>query len=138
MLDPDPLNAIPAALRQSSPCHPRGRRLLCGTSVAALRALTAAVQYLNGEVPTLGAAVAACGSNVHYVAAAVVLIKANDTALITQVLNGSVPLLRAAKSVEQAVRLVEAFSASSATERRMFGQAVGPSKLFDDAVVAAL
>ena len=77
-------------------------------------------------------------SNRTYTSAAVLLLKAADTALLENVLDGSVSMLEAAASVKNAVRMIEAFDAGSTAERRLFGQVVGPAKVFDDVVLAAL
>jgi hypothetical protein len=103
-----------------------------------VKAFLAAKGYLDGQFPTLASAASFYGTNPAYVAAAVALIKAGDDDLIKKVLRGSASLLAAAGSVRRVVRMVEDFGMSSATERRWFGQAVGPAKVFDDVVVAAL
>jgi hypothetical protein len=102
-----------------------------------LKAFLAAKGYLTGRFPTLAIAANACGACPAYVAAAIVILKANDATLRNEVLDGIVPLLAAAKLIKQAVKLVEAFHASSATERVRFAQTVGPEVLFDT-VTAAL
>jgi hypothetical protein len=133
------LNNASASVRQvAQPYRPRGRRMRDGQCAAALRAITAAQGYLSGTFPTLNTAANCCGSNAAYVAAAVTVLKADDAALIGDVLQGAVPLMKAAASVSNAVRMIEAFKKGSSFERRIFGRVAGPAAVFDHAVVAAL
>ena len=53
-----------------------------GKRAAATRAFTGARLYLNGAVPTLAAAADSTGSNVAYVQAAIVLLKADNASLV--------------------------------------------------------
>jgi hypothetical protein len=128
-------NGIPAALRQPQRQRPYGPRL---QNAAAVKAFLAAKGYLAGQFPTLASAASFYGTNLAYTAATVVLVKAGDDDLIEKVLRGSVSLLAAAGSVRRVVRMVEDFGMSTATERRLFGRVIGPAKVFDDIVVAAL
>jgi hypothetical protein len=130
-----PLNVKPnrAERRRSS-----RRRFRYGVRAAVVRALTGARIYLNGFVSTLAAAAYGCGSNVIYVRAAVIVLKSENTALLDQVLEGDLPLLEAARQVEQLGKLVAAYRGASAADRVAFARAIGPSTLFDDSLVPAL
>jgi hypothetical protein len=123
-----------APILQPQQRRPYGPRL---QNAAAVKAFLAAKSYLGGLFPTLASAADFHKSNHCYTAAAVALIKAGDDGLVKQVLRGSMSLLAAARSVRR-VGMVEDFGMSSAAERRLFGQVVGPAVLFDDVVVAAL
>jgi hypothetical protein len=129
------LDSLSTSTRQPRQRHPYGPRL---QNAAATKAFLAANGYLDGQFSTLAGAATFYGANPAYTAAAVVLVKAGDDALIKKVLRGSVSLRAAAGSVRRVVRMVEDFGMSSATERRLFGQAVGPATVFDTVVVAAL
>jgi hypothetical protein len=138
MLDSAYLNSVGWKNQPHHPYRPRGRIMRGGQCAAALRALTAAKGYLGGQFPTLGIAANSCGTSPSYVRAGITILKANDAALIANVLSGVVPLLKAAASVKHAVDMIEAFAKSTRTERRIFGQAAGPATVFDEVVVAAL
>jgi hypothetical protein len=142
MLKYDSLNSVTTTVGQvprlARPYRPRGRLMRDGKCAAAVRAIAGARGYLSGQFPTLSVAANSCGSNPSYVAAATVVLKADDSHLLADVLAGVVPLLEAAASVSNAVAMIEAFDKSTRAERRIFGKAVGPAAVFDDAVVAAL
>jgi hypothetical protein len=114
------------------------RRVRNGCRAAVMRALSGARRYLNGEVPTLDAAAAWCGSNVTYVRAAVILIKSENTVLMRQVLGGEYPLLAAARDMQKLAELVTAFRRAPFAARVAFARTVGPSTLFDNTLVPAL
>ena len=102
------------------PNKSRPRRFHHGWCTAAIRAFTAAELYLDKRFSTLAEAAEACGSNVQYVRAAIVL-KQDDTAPMVVrmmvrelVLVGHVPLLAAAN---QARRRHRRRSASLSTRR---------------------
>jgi hypothetical protein len=115
-----------------------------GWRAAAVRAFTGARLYLNKEAPTLVRAAEDCGSNVHYVRAALVVIK--DGADLGPVLTGHVPLLTAAKqalrrrkaeriTVEEAV---VAWRLWSPAQRAEFGRGAGISEIWDDAIIPVM
>lgn len=123
---------------QSRSYRARGRLMRNGCCVAALRALNAAEGYLQGRFPTLQVAALCNGSCIAYVRAGVTVLKADDPKLVTRVLRGREPLLKAAASVANAVIMVETFRKASGTERQMFGRMAGPTEVFDDTVATAL
>jgi hypothetical protein len=123
----------PSATRRRARCP----QLRDGVCTAALRAFSAAKPYLSDEFDSLGAA-RACGSNAPYVAAAIVLIRSENTAVQQDVLAGRVSLLPAAHQLRKFVRLVAAFREASASDRVMFGCVVGPTNLFENSVAPAL
>ena len=90
--------------RRSSRRHFRN-----GQQAAVIRAVTAAKLYLGGAVPTLAAAATACGSNVHYVGAAVILLKSENSTLLSRARCGAVPLLAAAREAKRVARLISAY-----------------------------
>jgi hypothetical protein len=108
-------------VRQSSRRHFR-----CGVCAAALRAMTAARMYLSeGGNITLEEVAARCGSNVAYVRAAVVLIKAGDLILIDRVMSGNIPILTAAKLVEPLVMLLTGHAKASPKVKDDFFEITG-------------
>ena len=95
-------------------------------SSAALRAITAARLLATGMVNTIAEAAACTGSNLTYVHAAVILLKAENEALINHVLAGKVSLLRAAKQVRRVADLVHADRTASQAEIIQAAKIVGP------------
>jgi hypothetical protein len=76
--------------------------------------------YLDAGDITLRTAAELCGSNAHYVAAAAVILKSEDRALQEAVLDGKVPLLAAAKAMEQTANLVAAYRAADNAIKSVF------------------
>jgi hypothetical protein len=109
-----------------------------GERAAALRALTGARLYLTKQVSSYAAAAECCGSNRLYVKAAVTVLTAENPALRGRVLRGWIPLMEAARQVEQVATLVRAYRAASAADRVEFAKIVGPTVLFDTALVPAI
>lgn len=115
--------------------RPRHRRMRKGRCAAAVRALTAARLYLDGQVPSLAAAALCCGSCRAYVQAALILIKSENMTLIERVRRGHVPLPTAAKQMKQLADLVNAYRTAGAADRVAFAKTIGPTTLFDSALV---
>jgi hypothetical protein len=105
---------------------------------AVLRAVTAAKIYLDGTLPTLAAAAIACGSNVHYVGAAVTLLKSENGVLLGRVLRGAMPLLAAAREAKRVASLVSAYREASADDLVVFTRVIGPANLWDNAIVPVI
>jgi len=100
------------AIRRARVSH--RARFRNGILRAALQALTGAKLYLQGDM-TLEQAAISVGSNIRYIMAAVLLIKANDQDLISEVLHGDISILAAAKLVKPQVVVIETLkSANSA------------------------
>src|SRR5262245_28601783 len=95
-----------------------------GVRLAAVRAFTGGDLYLRGEM-TLRQTAIAVGSNVLYVMAAVILLKANDTRLIKDVVHGRIGILAAAESVKPLVTMLAGYSKASPTNRDAFFVATG-------------
>src|SRR5262245_25897266 len=93
---------------RSSRRHFRGRQ-----RSAVLRAITAAEIYRAGMIASMAAAAAACGSNVAYVRAALVLLKSEDFPLLGRALAGHVSLPEAAREVTKVAELVAAYRAAA-------------------------
>jgi shikimate kinase len=102
-----------------------------------LRALTAARLYSGGGITTLTKAAEACGSNVPYVQAAVVLLKAENETLLRRVLSGDIPVLVAASQAKRMADLVFAYRAASENDRVAFARTCGPEALLDVLATAA-
>jgi hypothetical protein len=109
-----------------------------GTRLAALRAFAAARLSASGAIPKVRESALACGSNARYVQAAITLLKAENETLVNAVLDGHVPLLTAAAQVKRLADLVDAYRKAGASDRVRFAQTVGPTALFDTALVPAL
>jgi hypothetical protein len=118
----------------------RGRHLRDGQCAAASRADTAARILLGLPVSAGSLAIAArmCGSNVAYVAAAVVLIQAEDASLSTRVRRGHVPLLEAAESVKSRAALIKAFRKAAPADLAALSRTVGVDRVFDSVIAPAL
>jgi hypothetical protein len=139
----------PGTLPEASPPTPGGnsrrrhyrssrRHFRDRERAATRRAVTAARLHLHGTIPVLSKAATACGSNTTYVAAAVILIKSENATLLNRVLAGHVPLLAAAREIKRLSDLVAAYRKTTANERVAFARTVGPTDLFEGAVVPAL
>jgi hypothetical protein len=119
--------------------RPRRRhQIVDGQRAAAVRALTAARLLERGEVSSLAKAARACGSNPAYVAAMRILLRAENTALLEQVLAGKVGLLEAASACRQVSELVRVYRRAQLPDLAVFGRTVGVAKLFDETIVPAL
>jgi hypothetical protein len=104
---------------------------------AVIRALTAARLYLSGAIPTLAAAAEACGSNVAYVQAAIILLKADNASLVHDVRAGKVPILQAAREAERLVNLITAYREAKDPDRIAFARACGVETIFNTLVAAS-
>jgi hypothetical protein len=109
-----------------------------GQRLAALRALTAGKLVLNGTFRSVAEAVISCGSNQHYVDAALVLLKAEDPALLETVLAGEKSLLVAANEMKVVAILVSTLRQATDTDLATLGRIVGAGQVFDRVVVPAL
>jgi hypothetical protein len=123
--------------RQSRHRSPR-RHLRNGERAAVIRAMTAAKLYLDQTAPTVVFAATACGSNAHYVRAAVTLMKAENLTLVDRVAKGHVSLLQAARDVKQLAGRVNAYRTATAADHVAFAHVIGPATLFDNAVAPAI
>jgi hypothetical protein len=108
-----------------------------GLRAAVIRAVTAAQIHLE-HGKSLADAALRCGSNPHYVHAAVIVLQSEDKALLHRVLSGDVSLLAAAKQVQQVAKLVAAHRKASAADRVAYARTIGPTVLFDDMLVPAI
>ena len=113
------------------------RRFRRGQSAAAVRAFTGAQLYVNAAVPTLEAAAMACGSNVAYVQAAIILLKADNASLVHDVRAGKVPILQAAREAERLVNLITAYREAKDPDRIAFARACGVETIFNTLVAAS-
>jgi hypothetical protein len=109
-----------------------------GRRAAVLRAVTAARLWLNGQAPTLAAAAACCGASLGYVWAALILIKSENAAVMSDVLAGRVPLITAAKQLKGAAEIVTAYRKSNAKELVTFGKIVGLTDVWDHVINPAI
>ena len=98
---------------------------------AVIRGVTGAKLYLDGTLPTLATAATACGSNAHYVSAAVTLLKSENSTLLSRALCGAMPLLAAASEAKRVARLISAYREASADDLAGFARAVGPADVWD-------
>jgi hypothetical protein len=85
------LSHMPRAKRKVAKRNRSSRRhFRHGHRAAVMRAITAAKLYLKKTIPHLGIAAEACGSNVTYVTAAVILLRSENATLLKQVGVGQV------------------------------------------------
>ena len=110
--------------------RPRRRHFRHGLCAAAARAITAAKLYLEGKT-TLREAAFGCGSNVTYVRAALLLLKAEDAQLFERVLHGHMALTTAAGRVRPVVELVRAYHECTDQHLAAAGRQIGPAKVWD-------
>jgi hypothetical protein len=113
------------------------RRFRHGQRAAAVRAFTAARLYTNNAVPTLVAAAESCGSNVAYIQAAIILLKADNTSLVAEVLAGRVSILQAAREAKRMVSLVTAYREAKDPGRVAFARACGAEEILNVLVAAS-
>jgi len=123
----------PAAVTVGHPGGIRNRQ-----RAAVVRAVTAARLYATGAAPTLAAAAIACGSNVAYVAAAVTLLKSEDSGLLDRALRGATPLLAAASEARAVARLVSAYRGASPDDLATFTRTIGVANIWDKILVPVL
>jgi len=79
-----------------------------------------------------------CGSNVAYVRAAIALVRSENQTLINTVIRGFVPILTAAKQVQQLGQLIAAYRSATVPDRIAFAKVVGPTTLFDTMLAPAV
>jgi len=84
----------------------------------------------------LQAAAEACGSNVKYIQAAIVLLRADNASLVRDVRRGNISLLQAAREAQRLVNLITAYRAATDPDRVAFAKAVGVETVFDPLVAA--
>jgi hypothetical protein len=108
-----------------------------GQCAAALRAITGARLYLKGATPTLAVAAESTGSNVAYIQAAIILLRADNASLVSDVLAGRVPLLQAAREAKRLVDLVTAYREAKDPDRVAFARACGVEAIFNTLVAAS-
>jgi hypothetical protein len=92
----------------------------------ALQAITGARLLAAGMARTIAEAAACTGSNLTYVHAAVILLKAENEILVNQVLVGRISLLRAAQQARRVADLVHAYRAASQADIIQAVKIVGP------------
>jgi len=116
------------------------RHLHHGKRAAVVRALTAARLYLGKPVtaPTLNSAAEQCGSNAAYTKAMVTVIKAEDPALLAEVLGGHTSLLKAAAKARKRAALIDALRHAGSEDRAAAGRVLGAAAIFDTLVTPAL
>jgi hypothetical protein len=126
---------------QPPPIPPRRQKsrgkIQNGFYLPALQAVTAAKGFIAGQFPTLAVAALCCSSYRGSLAAAVAILKTEDPDLLTSVLAGRKPLLKTAKSIRNAIGLVDSFRRASSFELQIFGRVISPEKIFDEVVVPA-
>ena len=113
------------------------RQFRNGQRAAVLRAITAAKLYSTGAITSLAKAAQACGSNVNYVEAATVLLKAENEALLRLVLAGHEPLLESAQQAQRTADLISAYRSANYADRVAFIRTCGTDAIFDVLVEAA-
>ena len=115
----------------------RRRQIRNGQRAAVLRALTAAKLHASGAITSLAKAAESCGSNVNYVRAVIVLLKAENETLLRRVLTGDAPLLGAAQQAQRMADLISAYRSANSADRVAFARTCGAEAIFDVLVEAA-
>jgi len=113
------------------------RRFHRGQCTAATRAVTGARLYASGAVQSFEAAAICTGSNVGYVRAALVVVRAEDSELLGMVMAGSISLPAAAAQVRGVSRLMHAYREADTGARVIFGRTVGSDNLLELACAAS-
>jgi len=137
------LYRAPAPRRQRA--SPR-RRFRNGHRAAVVRATTGARLYLDGRASSLAAAAEACGSNVLYIRAAIILLRATDPSLLNSAMAGLVSLREAAdqeRHRRKATRVtvdevVQTWRVWTPEQRAEFGRDVGIAELWDNAIIPVM
>jgi hypothetical protein len=113
-----------------------------GWRAAVVRAFTGARLYLDKGAPTLVRAAEDCGSNVHYVRAAIVVLEEGSFSEQALVLTGHLQLLEAANQARLR-RKAECITVDEAVtswrkwtpeQRVAFGRGAGVSEIWDCAI----
>ena len=107
-----------------------------GQRAAVRRALTAAQLYASGAITSIAKAAEGCGSNIAYVQAAIILLKAENTTLLDRVLAGHEPLVGAAQAARRMANLVAAYRTADSADRIAFARTCGTDALLDVLVKA--
>jgi hypothetical protein len=123
---------------QHRPYGKRGRHVRRGRRAAVLRAFTAAKLVLSGTVSSVIEAAVCCGSNCAYTKAALILLKAEATTLIAEVLAGQKALLAAAEEMRAVAALVDAHRQATPTDLATYGVTISPAAIWDSVIVPAL
>jgi len=116
------------------PLRQTGPQVQDGTRLAVLRARTAAGLVRHGGCSRKAAA-KACGANLRYVAAMLVLLASANASLVEKVLAGEVPLLAAAREVGKLAATVAAYKAMSAADKAAFATLTGATADLADHLV---
>ena len=120
--------------------QPRQRRYRNGQRAAVARAIAGAKLLLGlpVRVTSQDEAAATVGVAVRYVTAAAAVLKAENPELLDAVLTGRVPLPVAGKEARKRGDLIEAYRKAAPTDRIVLARAIGPTKLWDEAVAPTL
>jgi hypothetical protein len=82
-------------------------------------------------------AATAFGSNVHYVEAAITILRSEDETLLEWVCRGDIPLVKAAAAVKRRAELITALRQASTEDRVIAtGRVLGVDEILDIAVAA--
>ena len=127
-------NSAPGVLSQPRHYHNRQR------AGATYRALVGAQLRLglSPKATSLPHAAIMVGSSPQYVAAMQTLVEADAWDLIDAVLDGVVPLLKAADSVRNRAHLLKAWRASDGVDRKALGSVEGVDNVWDDVLAPNL
>ena len=139
MLQSSPLSTIAPSTVKSKGWRPRHNRssrrhFRDHRRAAVLRAITGAKLVIAGTVSSISEAAMCCGSNRAYVAAAIILLKAEDDHALDLVLRGVWPLLETAARLKPRANLVAAFRKTSSSDRAALGRVAGPDVMWDDCI----
>jgi len=124
--------------RRSAQHRRRRHQIRNGRRIAAVKAFEAAKGYLVGRFPTIQEAALCCGSNHIYVAAMLVLVRAEATEAIEKVLVGSLDLLVMARKLKPASLIIAACRHATATDLEISGRTLGSAMIWDTMVMPTL
>ena len=119
--------------RQSARRHFRN-----GQRAAVTRAITAAKIYTAGSVPSLKSAAACCGSNIHYVRAAIPVIQSERAGLLGQVFSVASLSSEPLPTCNASLRVVAAYRRCDLQDLAALGRIVGAEFLVANVVEPAL
>jgi hypothetical protein len=130
-------NALPKRKHPRRQYRSARRHFRHGLRAAVMRAVTAAKLYASGSASTITIAAARCGSSEIYVKAAIILLRAENAALLDRVLAGDIPLLRAAAQTRRIADLVAAYRCADGVDRVAFMRTCGTEAILNELAEAA-
>ena len=106
----------------------------------ALQAFVAAhmLRHRLFGIETVTAAAVCTGSSRNLVKAALTVLQSENDSLVTDILVGRRTLLKAAMEVANRAQLISSFKSATLEDRIAFGNAVGPSAIWDSTIAPSI